>query len=436
MCCACAKVRSKIMMSQTAIVTGFTGRMYLESPVYKRGLNDSVGVSFAGRLNIATLLVHPSSSNNDIGQEMSVAVVDSSTRQVHIVPLKRGADSTISEFIRTVEEQLTAKADEGQCIRVLCAAVGDTCINICDKLRTVLYYLLDGKPWYIRTGIFSSRHTDVCVRDLNSEFGNEAFIKVDLEKNQVKDLKQRFAKMTCTSLSSLHLMVEDKELENSKKLSQYNLSSGCIVPQMAVPKSVSFGVPPSLHIPQDNGRSNSHSSVLCPVWRNAAPGLWLEGKCVNEICVAHSKMVVMNVGFSDLDFISEKHIMRKSKCPMCYEKVLPTSFGFSKCNWRTVGLKKLGQGQLHPEVVRQDWQRQEDGFSRFKLNKESWLKFKITCRELKKPSSCACCMSSLLSGLHVEQCGHVVHTSCMDSGGGKCLVCVGEQTMTAFQNYF
>ena len=106
------------------------------------------------RVNIAAYLDYLP-KDVAVGEEMSIAVVDSSTRLVHVVLLKRGGDATISEFIRTVEEQLTQAALEGQCVRVLCAAVGDSCINICDKLRTVLYYLLDGKPWYIRTGVFS-----------------------------------------------------------------------------------------------------------------------------------------------------------------------------------------------------------------------------------------------------------------------------------------
>ncbi len=362
---------------------------------------------------------------------MSIAVVDSSTKLVQVVPLKRGGDATISEFIRAVEEQMTETAQEGQCIRVLCAAVGDNCINICDKLRTVLYYSLDGKPWYIKTGVFSSSHADVCVRDLNSEFGNEAAIKIDLDKSLVKDLKQKFAKMTCTLFTSLHLMVDKKELENDKRLSQYNLAGGCIVPCVSGAGKMSFGVP-LMHIPEEN---DGRSAELSPVWRSAAPGLWLEGKCVNEICVAYSKPVVMNVGFTNLDFVSEKHVIRKSKCPMCYEKVIPTVFGFNRCNWSTVGLKKIRPGQQHPKVVREEWRQQEEGYSSFKLNKDVWLKFKITCRELKGSRYCVYCMNKVVSGWKVESCGHVAHASCLENGG-KCLICIGEQNMTAFQNYF
>lgn len=388
---------------------------------------------FLAQVNIATYLDYL--PEDVAGEEMSIAVVDSSTRLVHVVPLKRGGDATtIKEFIRTVEEQLTETAPEGQCIRVLCAAVGDNCINICDKLRTVLYYLLDGKPWYIRTAFFSSSHADVCVRDLNSEFGNEAAIKIDLDKSLVKDLKQKFAKMTCTLFTSLHLMVDKKELENDKRLSQYNLAGGCIVPCVSGARKMSFGVL-YMHIPQANMEENGHSAELSPVWRSAAPGLWLEGKCANEICVAYSKAVVMNVGFTDLDFVSEKHVICKSKCPMCYEKVTPTSLGLNRCSWTTVGLKKIGPGQQRPEVIRDEWQHQEEGYRSFKLNRDAWLKFKITCRELKGSSYCIYCMNKLVSGLKVESCGHMVHASCLGYGG-ECLNCIGEQNMTAFQNYF
>ena len=182
-----------------------------------------------------------------------------------------------------------------------------------------------------------SSHADVRVRDFNSEFGNEAAIKIDPDKTLVKDLKQKFAKMTCTLFTSLHLMVDKKELENDKRLSQYNLASGCIVPCVSGSRRMSFGAP-SMHVPQRkleaNGHSaNGHNAELSPVWRRADPGLWLEGKCENNICVAYSKTVVMNAGFTDLDFISEKRMIHKSKCPMCYEKVTPISFGFNRCIW-------------------------------------------------------------------------------------------------------
>lgn len=319
--------------------------------------------------------------------EMSVSLVDISTKQVHVLPLKRGGEVTIRDFITAVEERLTRLAqDEGTCVRVLCAAVGDSCINICDKLRSVQYYLLDAKPWFIKTGQFSSSQVDVHIKEINRENGNEAAIKMDLDKSHVKDLKQKFARMTGSFFASMHLVFDKKELENDKRLSDYNLTSGCVVPCISGGSRTKFGTP-YVHISLGDTMEDgvySGLSGLSPVWRRATPGMWLEGKCTNEICVARSKMVVMNQGYTDLDFVSEWH---KSKCPMCYERVTPTMCGFNRCEWTTAGLKKAGSERQCPQVVRQDWQRQEgEKYHRLMPYKDNshWVKFKVSCRQLKK----------------------------------------------------
>lgn len=368
----------------------------------------------------------------------SIALVDSSTKKVHVFPLKGGGKGlTIKEFVTAVEGTLTRRrtnqGKEGTCVRVLCAAVGENCINICDKSHTVQYYLLDSKPWYFRTGIFSSEHVDVHIKDTTMENGDEAAIKMDFDRSYVKDLKQMFAKMTCTFSPNLHFIFEKRELENDRKMSDYNLTNGCVVSclcRSARTRTASFESP-YVYISPYRDQHGDYNG-LSPVWRQATPGLWLEGKCSNKICVAYSRLVIMNEGFTDLDFTSERH---SCKCPMCYEKVIPTGFGFTRCAWMTIGVKATSDPQ-HPHVVRQDWQKLEEGHRCFTPNKDIWSIFKVCCRELSRLEFCAVCMTSLLSRTMQRMgCGHKFHLACA-ADTEDCLQCAGEQSMTSYQNCF
>lgn len=369
----------------------------------------------------------------------AIAVLDTSTKKFQVYSLESGGEqSTIKDFVTALEEALTHErtgviVSGSTCVRVLCAAVGENCINICDKLHTVQYYLLDGKPWVIKTGIFSSEHIDVHIKDTTMENGNEAAIKMDFDRSYVKDLKHMFAKMTCSFFPNLHFVFEKRELENDRKMSEYNLTSGCVVSCLccsARTRSASIGSS-YVYISPSTDRNNGFDG-LSPVWRRATPGLWLEGICSNKICVAYSRLVIMNQGFTDLDFYSKRH---GYKCPMCYEKVIHTLCGFTRCEWMTVGMERSSTPH-RPRVVRQDWQRLEDGHLCFTPNKEAWLVFKVCCRELNRLEFCALCMtSSPPKTMQRLPCGHMIHSTCAGDGP-DCLQCAGQRSMTSYQNYF
>jgi hypothetical protein len=357
-----------------------------------------------------------------------IAVVDTSTKKVHVFSLKGGGKrSTIKEFVTTVEETLSGETEA--CVRVLCAAVGGHCINICDASRSVLYHLLDARPWFIATGTFSSKHDDVHIKD--TAIGNQVALKMDFDQGYVRDLKQVFARMTCNSAPNLRFVYERRELEDDQKISDCRLTSGSVVTcvRNSRTRTASIGSPDVYISCKDQ---NGDCGRLSPVWRRATPGLWLEGKCSNKICVAYSKLVVMNQGFADLDLTSEKHAC---ECPMCYDSVTPTGFGFSRCRWMTVGVKAALDAR-YPHVVRQEWQRLEEGFRCFDHNKDTWSVFKICCKELNSLDVCVVCMTRMLpKATHKVSCGHKFHTRCMP-GMENCLQCVAEQSMTSYQNCF
>ena len=375
---------------------------------------------------------------------MSLALVQLSTRKVCEFALEEGSYETIQDFIIDVEDKLSAAlAEPGKCIRVLFAAVGANPINICDQRRTVHYYLLDAKPWYIMTGVFCSSHADLCVREVNEEDDIEAVIKSDLKRDNVKDLKLKFARMTCRLVNAIHFIFEQKELENEKQLSDCKLISGSVVPCIYSERRLSFGTP-YIYITQQGGHhddmallqkgSPADGAGPSPVWRRATPGMWLEGLCMNHICPAYSKMVVMNQGFTDLDFITEEH---SCKCPICYTVITPVLCGFNKCRWMSIGQKKEVCGaHKFPQIVRQDWQCVYENQQCFCPDITSWSNFKITSRKLNSVGFCLLCTSDLVSDVVTVQCGHVFHGSCLQKTSSACLECLGSETMTAYQQQF
>ena len=357
---------------------------------------------------------------------MSLSLVDVSTGKVYVFPVERDGEVSVKEFFSIVGEKLSElySEDGGDSICVLSAAVGDNCINICDSRRVLHYYLLDAQPWFIKTAVFSSSHVDVFVKETNEQ-GNEATIKIDPLKGRIRDIKQKFARMTRVSTSAIHLILEEKELENEKRLLDYNVTNGCVVPCV-------YGIRQSL-LGQPYVNVSHEESSQSPVWRRATPGMWLEGKCTNQICVAYSKMVVMNQGFTNLDFINEK---KKSTCPMCYEMVIPNTYGFCMCEWMTVGRKKVVSELNNPHIVRQEWKRIEKGYQYFMPHKSSWLNLKITSRQLNSVELCVICMNYLSSDAISSQCGHNFHTKCKESSVVTCIRCLGDESTTTYQKLF
>lgn len=72
-----------------------------------------------------------------------------------------------------------------------------------------------------------------------------------------------------------------------------------------------------------------------PYWRQAKTGLNLQGKCRNEECVAHSKLVIYQFGVEDFDLVSDR---RRAKCPMCAKKIVAKSCYMVECKYRLSGV--------------------------------------------------------------------------------------------------
>ncbi len=382
---------------------------------------------------------------------MSLNLIDLSSRTVINLPLvDQGLDGesiTIKELIAKVEARLTKDAGGGEtAVRVLSAAVGKKRVNICHKKHSLRYFLLDADPWFINTISYdTSLGVDLTITEAGDEYGcgSEATIRVDLEVDRVKDLKQKFSLMTGLDMCDIQFTIKNGRetllLNNQEKLEHYMLEEGSHISYVPRRKYMVQGIP--LENISDMILHAGKLAALSPVWRRVTPGLWIEGVCMNKLCVACSEIVVMNQGFTDLDYINERH---RCKCPMCYEPVTPTCCGFNRCEWMLVGLKRSpGKGS---RIMRRNWQRvdKKDGYHRFCPNGHAdWLNLKILSRSLNYSDTlCVLCMKNLWSPDCVQaKCGHQFHASCLhlfghSSNFDNCLECFACNNMTPYQKLY
>lgn len=177
-------------------------------------------------------------------------------------------------------------------------------------------------------------------------------------------------------------------------------------------------------------------SDKAPEWRRAAPGMWLEGECTNEGCKAHKKMVVMNWGYYDFDFINESH---RCKCLMCNE-VVPSTCGFNNCCWKVVSRRvhKLGE---RPRVVNSAWNTVGDRAARFSPYESGiahFIALHFTCRKEVPEDPCVACAEVIQTEYSKKKatCGHTFHYNCFKfatSTDRNCIECMAKANMTQYQ---
>ena len=383
---------------------------------------------------------------------MAINVVDISTGKVICVPLvctalvgEPGHPLTkVKQLIDEVEAYLTKEeAGKDACVRVVSAMVGKKRIDICREQHSLDYYLFDSKPWYIQKAVYSiypsATNFDLKVTEVGHECDGEAKIRVNLEKDLVKDLKKRYSLMTELLVCDIQFTLNygRELLENGAKLSDYKLTEDSLITFVPIKRRrcEMQGIP--LENIADFSPQTRKLAILTPVWRRATPGILLEGICNNELCLAYSEVVVMNQGFVDIDFINEK---RGFKCPMCYEVVIPIAFGFNRCQWMIVGRKKITDKTS--QIIRQNWQRvdKKDGYCRFYLGDDehtAWLDLKLLSRSLERSNEfCVICMDELRSDRVRTKCGHQFHSKCFHLSNRDCIECFASEHMTEHQKLY
>jgi len=378
-----------------------------------------------------------------------VSVVDVTTGEGLHFYLDGGRDVTVRQFLSDVEQKLTSENGSGNYVRIASAAVGCVPINICEDKRSLSYYLMEEEPLFIQTELYNSSYRGIRIHELSSEDQRELastyVIPSDLHNEKVRHLKVKLAKMTRRQASSFHLYLNRRKLDDGLRLSQCELEDGNFLECVSISSSSRLFFGPSyINVaPLENklkqlqhtvNRLEDTDDVPCPAWRRALPGLWLEGVCTNHICPAYSRMVVMNRGFTNLDFTTES---ANCKCPICYSTIVPLLCGFSKCKWRTVGKLKPAQTEV-PEtkttVVKEDWQTVSGSNQYITIFPDGslWTSFKVIATELQDAKFCVTCLNPITGKFQTANCGHSFHQSCWGKKSLECLQCFGNHVMSTY----
>ncbi|CAF0876784.1 unnamed protein product [Adineta steineri] len=119
------------------------------------------------------------------------------------------------------------------------------------------------------------------------------------------------------------------------------------------------------------------SSEDGPIWRQATPGLCLDGFCLNIKCLAFEHKVIMNQGIGQFNIITNSTIIN-SQCPLCHTNIQPTTCAFNQCLWRLTGVKKQDNSNTtSPSSITTEWQDSKHEYHRWTDHFTSWSQLTI-----------------------------------------------------------
>ena len=75
-------------------------------------------------------------------------------------------------------------------------------------------------------------------------------------------------------------------------------------------------------------------SKNAPSYRGVEKGINIFGICINSLCLANNKEVVVPIKKKFFDLIEEKYDL---KCPKCSNIIIPKTCGFSRCEYKISG---------------------------------------------------------------------------------------------------
>lgn len=166
------------------------------------------------------------------------------------------------------------------------------------------------------------------------------------------ELKEIIKSYEGISVDQIALTYQGKQIthEDHSTLRACSLEPGCTVNLVGRLRGGGPGDPsPALGQPREFVDMDETSSLQkfrlepkrAPVWRVSEEGLSVEGKCENNYCIAHNEMVICNLGFKVMNFLTEEFV-----CPVCMEPFKPVTCGFRRCLWMFEG-RKIGICSLY-----------------------------------------------------------------------------------------
>ena len=193
-----------------------------------------------------------------------------------------------------------------------------------------------------------------------------------IKKNcKVEELKNLISEQYKISNEVLNLSFGGKLLKDSLLLSDYNIICNSVINCEHINNGGNFKF-----IDVNNTKGIKKLTIgKAKVWRKYVQGLNLEGYCRNKKCKAYNKKVICQMGYVEYVFKEDDN---KVVCPICKEKIMPESCGFSKCIFIFSG-KKYNNGRIE-EINDNIWKLVKNGYYSYDPDKTKiidWESLKI-----------------------------------------------------------
>ena len=201
-------------------------------------------------------------------------------------------------------------------------------------------------------------------------------IKKDCKVEELKDLISEKCKI---SNDALNLSFGGKPLKDSLLLSDYNVISNSVINCEYINNGGNFNF---IDVNNINGIKKIPIGKKVSRWKKYVPGLNLEGKCTNETCEAYNKKVICQIGYTDYNFDNVKED-NKIICPICKNKVIPLSCGFSKCIFKISGKRIINEKM--EEIYDEEWKLVRKGYYSYDPDKTkiiNWESLQIKVNKL------------------------------------------------------
>jgi hypothetical protein len=279
-------------------------------------------------------------------------------------------------------------------------------------LKQPLIYFLELQPFYITSMTPRTSTPQEFTIKVKAKSG-EYSLKV-LPTKTVEQIKQALANMTGAPLAEIELYNNTEKLEDKKPIAFYDLSDGAILTYKTLDKG-GAGMKFVDISNKDKGEIKQWSGNA-PKFRIAEKGLCLEGKCLNQVCPAYGKMVVINKGFCTYDIVRHSHM---NPCPLCKQPVSKEGMicAFNNCYYYYGGIQLTDKGPK--EVMCDKAIYVGHHYLRFSpdiAGDPSWLNLKIITKDADYVfTQCCICLSPWNESskrLLEMKCKHQVHRDC------------------------
>ena len=243
-------------------------------------------------------------------------------------------------------------------------------------------------------------------------------VTVALHQNAtIQKLKEEIKFSENIPVQQQRVIFSGKQLEDSKTLRDYNIQPwNCLGLSLRL---LGGGGPPLLvDVTQSNALCTMAWSRTAPIWREASPGLCLEGKCQNASCKAYEKMVISCMEFQNVDLAAPQSFV--CRCPICRNPFRPIKPGFNNCFWKITAVKVSS-----PEsVFQRPWTRTGNEYTTHDqaiAGMSEFIRFQVFVRPLniitgrdahRAPCSCPVCLDQVVDGDVEEFCEHMFHGRC------------------------